>query len=126
MSPLLVLSLALSVAAGGALSLVLLRRRRAAMALSAVAPLPLEAQLAALEQRLSDRLHDMDWRHATALDRISATTDSLQADLDWLTGERMIDQAIALARRGEEPETIAAEVGLDLDEAKAVARLRRH
>lgn len=124
MSPLLVLSLALSVTAGGALSLVLLRRRRAALA--AAAPSPLEAQLAALEQRLSDRLHDMDWRHATALDRISATTDSLQADLDWLTGERMIDQAIALARRGEDPETIAAEVGLDPDEAKAVARLRRH
>ncbi|MGP3697158.1 hypothetical protein [Rhodobacter sp. NSM] len=125
MSPLLVLSLALPAMAAATVALLMLRRRRAA-APAVAAPPPLEDQLAALEQRISDRLHDMDWRHATVLDRISATTDSLQSDIDWLTGERMIEQAISLARRGEEPSAIAAEVGLDLEEAKAIARLRRH
>ncbi len=126
MSPLFVLSLALTVSAGGALAFALHRRRQRLVAVPAGTSAPIEDQLAALEQRLAERLHDMDWRHAAALDRISATTDSLQSDLDWLTGERMIEQAIALARKGEEPEAIAAEAGLDLDEAKAVARLRRH
>ncbi|MWP38252.1 hypothetical protein D1114_06450 [Cereibacter sphaeroides] len=123
MSPLLVLSLALPVAAAGALAYVLMRRHRAG---APAAPPALEEQLAALEQRISDRLHDMDWRHASVLDRISATTDSLQSDIDWLTGERMIEQAIQLARKGAEPEAIAGEVGLELEEARAIARLRRH
>ncbi|AXQ93646.1 hypothetical protein ORIO_07800 [Cereibacter azotoformans] len=125
MSPLLVLSLALPLAAAGAV-VIALRRRQRAVALAATAPRPIEEQLAALEQRIAERLHDMDWRHASVLDRISATTDSLQSDLDWLTGERMIEQAISLARKGEQPEAIAAEVGLDLEEARAIARLRRH
>ncbi|AZB63582.1 hypothetical protein EBL87_07495 [Cereibacter sphaeroides] len=123
MSPLLVLSLALPAAAAGALAYILMRRQRAGVP---AAPPALEEQLAALEQRISDRLHDMDWRHASVLDRISATTDSLQSDIDWLTGERMIEQAIQLARKGAEPEAIAGEVGLELEEARAIARLRRH
>ncbi|WYK04233.1 hypothetical protein DWF04_014450 [Cereibacter sphaeroides f. sp. denitrificans] len=123
MSPLLVLSLALPAAAVGALAYILMRRQRAG---APAAPPALEEQLAALEQRISDRLHDMDWRHASVLDRISATTDSLQSDIDWLTGERMIEQAIQLARKGAEPEAIAGEVGLELEEARAIARLRRH
>ncbi|MEA5160822.1 hypothetical protein U5903_08560 [Cereibacter johrii] len=123
MSPLLVLSLALPAAAASALAYILMRRQRAG---APAAPPALEEQLAALEQRISDRLHDMDWRHASVLDRISATTDSLQSDIDWLTGERMIEQAIQLARKGAEPEAIAGEVGLELEEARAIARLRRH
>jgi orotate phosphoribosyltransferase-like protein len=50
----------------------------------------------------------------------------LKSDVEWLAGERMIEQAIQMARQGSDPDTIGNELGLSRDTAATIAMFRKH
>jgi hypothetical protein len=50
----------------------------------------------------------------------------MRSDIQWLTSERMIDQAINMAREGESGSEIARQTGISADELVAMQAFRRH
>ena len=51
---------------------------------------------------------------------------AIRGDLEWLAGERMIEEAIALARTGTASEEIATETGLSADAIRTISAFRHH
>jgi hypothetical protein len=123
----LVGTLSILALAGGlsALGLGLWRMWRAAQA-----PKAADERIADLiregNERLGALMAMMDASTEARLDALRAELSSVKADLDWLTGERMIEQAIAMARDGVSAEEISADLGLSLDAAETVQAMRRH
>lgn len=63
---------------------------------------------------------------ADALADLKAEILGLKSDVEWLAGERMIEQAIALAQTGIEAEEIGRELGMSRDAAETIVAFRRH
>ncbi len=63
---------------------------------------------------------------ADALADLKAEILGLKSDVEWLAGERMIEQAIALAQSGIEAEEIGRELGMSRDAAETIVAFRRH
>ncbi len=63
---------------------------------------------------------------ADALADLKAEILGLKSDVEWLAGERMIEQAIALAKSGVEAEEIGRELGMSRDAAETIVAFRRH
>ena len=63
---------------------------------------------------------------ADALADLRAEILGLKSDVEWLAGERMIEQAIALAQTGIEAEEIGRELGMSRDAAETIVAFRRH
>ncbi|HCY99912.1 MAG: hypothetical protein A3D16_03440 [Rhodobacterales bacterium RIFCSPHIGHO2_02_FULL_62_130] len=61
-----------------------------------------------------------------SLAAIGADVMALKADVEWLTGERMIETAINLARTGQSPAEVAANTGLSEDAARTIALFRHN
>jgi hypothetical protein len=61
-----------------------------------------------------------------SLAAIGADVMALRADVEWLTGERMIETAINLARTGQSPAEVAANTGLSEDAARTIALFRHN
>ena len=81
---------------------------------SMAAPLVLEAVEAA------------DLRQVEAMSEAMNELRTIRAEVEWLSGERMIDQAVNLARDGLDASFISRETGLSLDDAETINRFRRH
>lgn len=82
-----------------------------------------EARVAGL---VTDLAAGMDARHKQGTDAVRHDIAAMKSELDWLTGERMIDQAIAMARSGLSAEDISADLGLSLEAAQTIRAVRRH
>lgn len=78
------------------------------------APLVLEAVEAA------------DRRQNDAMSEAMSELRQIRAEVEWLSGERMIDQAVNLARDGLDASFISRETGLTMDDAETISRFRRH
>lgn len=63
---------------------------------------------------------------ADALADLKAEILGLKSDVEWLAGERMIEQAIALAQSGIEADEIGRELGMSRDAAETIVAFRRH
>lgn len=63
---------------------------------------------------------------ADAMADLKAEILGLKSDVEWLAGERMIEQAIALAQSGVEAEEIGRELGMSRDAAETIVAFRRH
>ena len=68
----------------------------------------------------------MDAGHQAHLEGLRSELSSMKADIEWLAGERMIEQAISMAREGMDPGEISADTGLSFEAAHTIAALRRH
>ncbi|PLL12075.1 hypothetical protein C0V75_14425 [Tabrizicola sp. TH137] len=79
----------------------------------------LEAILAEQTQRQSEALSD-------ALAGLKSDIQHLKSDVEWLAGERMIEQAITLAQTGLEADEIGRELGLTRETAETIRMFRRH
>lgn len=79
----------------------------------------LEAILAEQTARQSEVLSD-------ALAGLKSDIQHLKSDVEWLAGERMIEQAITLAQTGLEADEIGRELGLTRDTAETIRMFRRH
>lgn len=77
-------------------------------------------------ERLGALMAMMDASNTARLDGLRQEISSVKADIDWLTGEKMIEQAIAMARDGISAEEISADLGLSIEAAKTVQAMRRH
>lgn len=131
--PYAVLSL-IAVLAGGALVVLGLRARRATVDTAqtdpqaeAMAAPDLTPELAeALSQRIETLLGDHERRLTEAFASVRDDLSGLKSDVEWLAGERMIEQAIALAQTGSDPDEIGQELGLSRDAAATIAMFRKH
>lgn len=93
-----------------------------------------EAKLAVREQemlaRIDARLAEFGAQSSRstndAMERIHSDIQSLQTDLEWLAGERMIEQAIEMARIGHTATDISTDLGMPLEAANTITKYRRH
>ncbi|WGV14895.1 hypothetical protein [Fuscovulum ytuae] len=79
----------------------------------------LEVIMAEQTARQSEALSD-------ALAGLKSDIQHLKSDVEWLAGERMIEQAITLAQTGLEAEEIGRELGLTRETAETIRMFRRH
>lgn len=91
------------------------------------------ARQRAAQTQLDDRLTLMsqvisrlEGGQEAALGRLESQVDAMRADLEWLAGERMIEQASTMLRKGLPPEKISEDLGLSLDAARTIALFRSH
>ena len=50
--------------------------------------------------------------------------EEMRKDFDWLVSDRMIEQAVSMARLGQPPESIAQNTGISPSELDAIRKLR--
>lgn len=118
--------------AGAFLVALGLRRRRAAGLVAPPEAVALPegegaAQVAAeVAARVEGLLSAQTQAQADALADLKAEILGLKSDVEWLAGERMIEQAIALAQTGVEADEIGRELGLSRDAAETIVAFRRH
>lgn len=119
---------------GAALLAVGLRRAwlaRRELATEIEAPAPVAAvdptKLASeLIGRVEGLLAQQTQRQSEVLEDLKADLRGLKSDVEWLAGERMIEQAISMAQSGLAAEEIGAELGLSRDAVETIATFRRH
>lgn len=126
---------ALSVAGLGLIVLGWRARRRAARA-ALLATVAEEAQddsliapvdpVETITQVVAAMLHDHERRMTEAFAQVREDVAGLKSDVEWLAGERMIEQAIALAQTGSDADEIGQELGLSRDQAATIALFRKH
>ena len=85
-----------------------------------------ERQAEAISQRIEALLNDHERRLTEAFADVREDLSGLKTDVEWLAGERMIEQAIALAQTGSDPDDIGQELGLSRDQAATIAMFRKH
>lgn len=78
------------------------------------------------EERLTAMVAMMDASQQARLDSLKQEISAVKSDIDWLTGERMIEQAIMMAREGVPAEEISSDLGLSFDAAHTISVMRRH
>lgn len=125
--------LSMLVAGATLIAFGLLRARaRAAEAWAEGAALPVAAGpdgavvAAEVAARVEGMIAEQTKLHSAALASLKADIQHLKSDVEWLAGERMIEQAIALAQNGLEPDDIGRELGLTLETAETIAAFRKH
>lgn len=95
--------------------------------LSLVAGAMLPATVAEeLAARVEGIIAEQSRRQGDVLASLRADIQHLKSDVEWLAGERMIEQAIALAQTGMEPDEIGRELGLTRDAAETITVFRKH
>lgn len=97
----------------------------AELALVAGAMLP-SAVADELAARVEGIITEQSRRQGDVLAGLRADIQHLKSDVEWLAGERMIEQAIALAQTGMEPDEIGRELGLTRDAAETITAFRKH
>lgn len=125
---LLAASVAASTVVSGLFGAVMLRRQTRALARIEVAVQAGDSRVAlrAVEGRLLQAIAEHRETAAQAMDEALDQITRMKADLEWLAGDKMIEQAITLAQSGADSATITAETGLSTDDAELLRRFRPH
>jgi hypothetical protein len=110
-------------AALAALIALSLRQGRTLGALNRRALRPSEADLDIIAQKLGTKLGLSEDAH---LGTLSDRMDEMRRDFDWLVSDRMIEQAVDMARLGQSHDSIARTTGISSAELDAIRKLRRH
>ena len=82
--------------------------------------------VAGLGQRLEQALAAQDARRSDEHRRLSDDLSAMRAEVDWLAGERMIEQAAQMCRDGVPAARIGEDLGLSQDTVRTIALLRAH
>ncbi len=105
-------------------------RRRLVAAAVPVAPVAVGEGAAHMAEHVAARVEGLltaqSQAQADALADLRTEILGLKSDVEWLAGERMIEQAIALAQSGIEAEEIGRELGMSRDAAETIVAFRRH
>lgn len=101
----------LTLAAG---AYVALRRKRA------------EKAAANSDKAMLTKIADDQSKIDAAINAMADEMKDIRSDIQWLTSERMIDQAINMAREGESGQEIVRQTGISADELVAMQAFRRH
>lgn len=78
------------------------------------------------EDRIAALAHMLDASQRERIEGMRLEFTSVKSDIEWLTGERMIEQAVSMARDGMSAEDISADLGLSLEAAQTISVIRRH
>ena len=136
--PVLLIAAGLSLAALVSAWIMRARRKAAAAAASAAIraeeaeaemTFAAEAPMTALALRielLGDQLQAQDQRRQAEAVALRDDLNALRADVEWLTSERMIEQAIAMCREGLPNSEIGDTLGLSSDTVRTIRLLRTH
>lgn len=133
--PVLLAAVALSAAVLVSAWIMRARRRRSAAAASeaqeaeAEMSFAAEAPMTALALRielLGDQLQAQDQRRQAEAVALRDDLNALRSDVEWLTSERMIEQAIAMCREGLPNHEIGDTLGLSSDTVRTIRLLRTH
>jgi len=85
---------------------------------------------AAVAARMEGLIAEQTRRQAdvltVALAGLKADIQHLKSDVEWLAGERMIEQAIHMAQTGLQPDDIGRELGMTRETAETIAAFRKH
>jgi broad specificity phosphatase PhoE len=85
---------------------------------------------AAVAARMEGLIAEQTRRQAdvltVALAGLKADIQHLKSDVEWLAGERMIEQAIQMAQTGLQPDDIGRELGMTRETAETIAAFRKH
>ena len=106
-----------------ALTVLSLRQGRTLGALKRRALRPNEADLDIIAHKLGTKLGLSD---EASLGTLSDRMDEMRRDFDWLVSDRMIEQAVDMARLGQSHDSIAQTTGVSSAELDAIRKLRRH
>ena len=82
-----------------------------------------ETDIERIAAMLSERLGITD---KASIHNLTTRIEEMRADFDWLVSDRMIEQAIEMARLGQPMGAISQNTGISEDELIAIQRLRRH
>ncbi|MBQ0751495.1 MAG: hypothetical protein KBT70_14980 [Roseovarius sp.] len=82
-----------------------------------------ESEMDHIARRLGHKLGLSD---EASLMSIADRMDEMRRDFDWLVSDRMIEQAIDMARFGQKPDSIARNTGISASELEAIRKLRKH
>ncbi|WP_304616288.1 hypothetical protein [Paracoccus sp. (in: a-proteobacteria)] len=132
--PVLLAAVALSAAVLVCAWIMRARRRSAAAAsqaqeaeaeMSFAAEAPMTA-LALRIELLGDQLQAQDQRRQAEAVALRDDLNALRSDVEWLTSERMIEQAIAMCREGLPNHEIGDTLGLSSDTVRTIRLLRTH
>ncbi|WP_297781209.1 hypothetical protein [uncultured Roseovarius sp.] len=102
---------------------VSLRMARMVAHLSGQVPRLSEAEIEHIARRLGTRL---GLGEEASLVSIADRMDEMRRDFDWLVSDRMIEQAIDMARFGQKPDAITRNTGISASELEAIRKLRKH
>jgi hypothetical protein len=83
-------------------------------------------QVEAISLRVAELLQDHERRMTEVLTQMREDISGLKSDVEWLAGERMIEQAIALAQNGSDADEIGQELGMSRDQAATISLFRKH
>lgn len=67
----------------------------------------------------------MKVNESTSIDRVAKSVEDIRQDFEWLVSDRMIEQAIEIARTEKSPEKIRR-IGMNDDEVAAAIMFRKH
>lgn len=70
--------------------------------------------------------HKLGLSDEASLMSIADRMDEMRRDFDWLVSDRMIEQAIDMARFGQKHDSIARNTGISETELEAIRKLRKH
>lgn len=82
-----------------------------------------DAEIDQIARRLG---HKLGLSAEASLMSIADRMDEMRRDFDWLVSDRMIEQAIDMARFGQKPNGIARNTGIRTSELEAIRKLRKH
>lgn len=82
-----------------------------------------DAEMDHIARRLGHKLGLSD---EASLMSIADRMDEMRRDFDWLVSDRMIEQAIDMARFSQKPDSIARNTGISASELEAIRKLRKH
>lgn len=99
---------------------------RAAPKTEPAAPQDIAELVKQSEERIAHLLVKANGSHLEKLDSLYREVEAIKSDIDWMAGERMIEQAISMARDGVPAEEISSELCLSLDAAQTLSTIRRH
>ncbi len=110
-----------------AVSLTALFTLRAKRKAAAVSSKTADEQLIAkIDERLAAVANRVETHQTVLMNRLHDDIRGLQSDMDWLAGERMIEEAIAMVHAGQSPQDISSELGLSTEDAETISRFRKH
>lgn len=129
--PALVIALSLVILAATASAFMASRRRRRLSAPVAPDPdaVPIETRISGLALRielLGDQLASQEQLRRDEATALQDNLTALRCDVEWLTSERMIEQAIAMCREGAPNHEISDKLGLGPDAIRTIRLLRAH
>jgi hypothetical protein len=102
---------------------LIIGQARALRRVKAAKPELTDALIEELSQRLVTKIAEAP---ELGVAEMKTSVARIRSDLDWFIGDKLIEQAVAMAKTGEAESEISQATGISMDEVHAIRRMRRH